>query len=252
MVRALSELGHYDRARKILGKGLRRFPDSYQLWVCTGGLYANLGDHFKSLKCFETALRFAPEGSWEALYNKAIALEKLGSYGEATEVLDDLIEKHPYEPKFLAERGCCALELGYPQEAIHYYQSAMGLWEQAPSVYEGVCIYSGLCTAYAEMGLKKEAVEIALEGLRRFPDEDPVLYHNVGATFLEMGWKQEAREVLKKGVEKFPEDDELKKFFKDVDNNIDDPENDGNPALLGMLLLIALKHKKLKKKRSCH
>ena len=122
----------------------------------------------------------------------------------------------------------------------------MGLWEQAPPVYPGVCIYVGLCAAYVGVGEKKEAAEIAMEGIRRFPDEDPAPYHNVGATFLEMGWKQEAREVLKKGVEKFPEDAELKQFLKDVDNNIDDPDNDGDSTLFGMLILIALNHRKLK------
>jgi len=33
------------------------------------------------------------------------------------------------------------------------------------------------------MRMKKEAVEIAVEGLRIFPDEDSIIYHNVGLAF---------------------------------------------------------------------
>jgi hypothetical protein len=46
-------------------------------------------------------------------------------------------------------------------------------------------------------------LEIALEGLKKFQDDDPALYQNVAATFYEMGWRKEVIEVLKKGVEKF-------------------------------------------------
>jgi len=61
MASALTEMGHYDEARRLLKSGLKRFPKSYALWVAIGALHDSLGDHFKSLKCMETALRFAPE-----------------------------------------------------------------------------------------------------------------------------------------------------------------------------------------------
>jgi tetratricopeptide (TPR) repeat protein len=217
--------------------------------VCLGCLHDKLGDQYESLRCHEIAHQFAPGGSWEALYNKAISLAKLGSYGEAAAILGDLIKEHPEDPKFFAERGYCAMNQGYPHEALQYYQIAMRLWEQAPSVCEGVCIYSGLCTAYAELGLKKEATEIALEGLKRFPDEDAILYHNVKASFLGMGWKQEAIEVLKKGVEKFPEDEELKNLLQNVEGNMDDPDNGVKPPLLGLILLAALIYKWMRDRR---
>ena len=99
------------------------------------------------------------------------------------------------------------------------------------------------------MGQKKEAAEIALEGLRRFPDEDPILYQNVCATFWEMGWKQESREVLKKGIEKFPENEELKKVLEDIDDDTDDPDDGVKPPLLGLMLLTALIYKRMKERR---
>ena len=249
MSRALTEMKYYDEARRLLEAGLRRFPNSYQLWVALGALNDVLGDPVGVLKCCDMAILCAPEGSWEARYNKVITLEKLGSYEEATEILDGLIHKYPEDPKYLAERGYCASQTGYPQDALQYYQRAMEFWAKKPCACTGVSIYAGLCSAYFDMGEKKKAMEIALEGLKRFPGEDPILYQNVGATFWEMGWKQEAREVLKKGLEKFPEDEDLKKFFSDVDADMDDPDGGIKPPILGLILLTALIHKKMRGRR---
>ena len=96
--------------------------------------------------------------------------------------------------------------------------------------------------------MKREAMEIALEGVKKFPDDDPALYQNVGATFLEMGWRKEVIEVLKKGVEKFPDDEDLKNFLKDVEDDMDDPDKGDKPPILGLILLMALVHKKMRKK----
>jgi tetratricopeptide (TPR) repeat protein len=248
MARALTEMGFYDEARKLLEAGLRRFPNSYALWVAMAALYENLGDDFESLKCLEIALQFASEDNSTGLYNKALILMKIGSYGDAVSIIDDLIQKYPDDPKYLTERGSCALDMGYPQEALQYYQNAMEAWRRSPTIYEGLCVYSGLCSSYMELGMKREAMEIALEGLKKFPDEDPVLYHNVGATFLEMGWREEAIDALKKGVKKFPDDEELKKFLKELEDNIDNPEDGEKLPILGLILLMALLYKKLRGK----
>jgi tetratricopeptide (TPR) repeat protein len=223
MARALTGMKCYDEARRLLEAGLRRFPNSNQLWVGLGGLNTSQGDYSGALKCFDMAIQCSSGESWEARYNKVIVLGQLGSYEEAVEILDDLIEEYPEDPKYLSERGYCASEMGYPQDALEYFQGAMEFWRKNPSVYTGISIYTGLCHACFEIGEKRKAMEVALEGLKRFPDEDPALYQNVGATFLEMGWKDEAREVLKEGAEKFPEDEDLKSFSKYLDDNMDDP-----------------------------
>ncbi len=248
MARALTEMGRYDEARRVLEKGLKRFPDSYALWIAMGALCSELGDDFEVLKCLDLALRFAPEDNSAGLYNKAMVLIKLGCYGDALPIMNELIERYPDDPKYLADRGSLALDMGYPQEALPYYQKAMEIWQQNPVDYTGICLYTGLCSAYSELGMKKEAMEIALEGLKKFPDEDPALYQNVAATFYDMGWRNECMEILKKGTEKFPEDEDLKKFLKDVEDDMDDPDGGEKPPLLSFFLLMALLHKKMKKK----
>jgi hypothetical protein len=74
------------------------------------------------------------------------------------------------------------------------------------------------------------------------------LYQNVGATFLDLGWKEEAREVLKEGVEKFPEDEDLKQFFKDLNEDLDDPDGGIKPPILGLILLAAILQKRFRKR----
>jgi tetratricopeptide (TPR) repeat protein len=241
-------MGHYDEARRILEKGLKEFPDSCALWTGLGILHDLLGDHLESLKCFEAAIKFDPTSSSGPLYNKVLALMGLGSYMDAVSIIDHLIEENPEEPKYLAERGNCALETGYPREALQYFEKAMALFSESPDPHTGVSIYAGFCSVYMGLGMKREAMEIALEGLKRFPDEDSALYHNAGAAFYEMGWRNECLEILKKGVEKFPNDEELKKFLKGVEDDMDNPGDGDKPPLIGVLLLMALIHKKWRKK----
>ena len=249
MARALTEMEYYDEARRLLERGLKRYPDSYALWVAMGGLYESLGDDFEALRCMDIALQFAQGDNSTGLYNKFLILTKLGCYGDAVQIIEGLIERYPENHQYLADRGSCALDMGYPQETLGYYQKAMKLWQHSQGVHEGICIYSGLCSAYFELGMKREAMEIAFEGLKKFPDEDPILYQNVGATFFQMGWDKKAIEVLKKGIEKFPEDEELKQFLKNVEENIDDPDGGEKPPLLSLILFLALIHKKMMKRR---
>jgi tetratricopeptide (TPR) repeat protein len=96
--------------------------------------------------------------------------------------------------------------------------------------------------------MKREAMEITLEGLKKFPDVDPVLYQNVGATFYEMGWRKEAIEILQKGVEKFPDDEELKECLKNIEDDTDDPDGNLKPPILGLFLLMILLYKKGRKR----
>jgi tetratricopeptide (TPR) repeat protein len=62
IARALTEMGYYDEARRLLEVGLRKLPKSYALWVAMGAWHDSLGEDFESLKCMEIALRFAPAG----------------------------------------------------------------------------------------------------------------------------------------------------------------------------------------------
>jgi tetratricopeptide (TPR) repeat protein len=216
-------------------KGLRKFRKSCNLWTGCGIVNNLLGNGLQALRCFEVAIEFGPQETPELFYNKASALVNLRRYKEAILILDRLIEHYP-GPMYLAERGNCSLETGYPYEALRYYQKALDLLDKNPEVEAGLCIYAGLSAAYIELGMRKEAMEIALEGISRYPDKEPCLYHNLASALMAMGHKEEARGVLKSGIKRFPESEHLKKLLKYLDD-MDDPG--GRSAIFGILLLVA-------------
>jgi len=243
--RALTDMGYYDEAQKLLIKGLRKFRKSCRLWTGCGIVNNLLGNGFRSLRCFEAAIEFGPTETPELFYNKTLALVKLQRYKEAILILDHLIEHYP-RPMYLAERGNCSLEIGYPYEALRYYQKALDFLNKNPEVEAGVCIYTGLSATYIELGMRKEAMEIALEGISRYPDKEPALYYNLGSTLMAMGYKEEARGVLKLGIKRFPESEYLKKLLSDLDDK-DDPG--GRSPIFGILLLVVLIKRRFRRKR---
>ncbi|OGP88055.1 MAG: hypothetical protein A2156_01080 [Deltaproteobacteria bacterium RBG_16_48_10] len=241
MIRAYMEMEYYDEARKLIDKGLRRFPESYGLWVAKGMLNQKLGYDLESFKCFQSALKYAPSGRLEALYDMATSLSKMGHHVEALKLYKRLVKKDPSEPMYLMALGSCLLDLKYPREALRYYKKA----------YEtgGLCvgIFEGFFHSFMSMGLKEAALEVALEGLKEFPDEDPLIYAMVGAAYFEMDWANEAKEILNQGLKKFPGNKGLKEILEEIDEDPDDP--DGNKsALLGLVLLKALRNKKYVKR----
>lgn len=165
---ALTELGRYDEAKRVLEYGLRKFPKSCALWTDMGILYDHLGDYSEALNCFEAALRFSSGENPGLLYNKALILIRMGSCRDAVSIIDNLIEMYPEDARYLAERGYLSLEMGYPEEALKYLQKAMELFMKSPTTDVGVAIYSGLCCAYMGLGMKRKRWKLPLKGLPNF------------------------------------------------------------------------------------
>jgi tetratricopeptide (TPR) repeat protein len=244
--RALTDMGYYNEALKLLMNGLRKFRKSCNLWTGCGIVNNLLGNGLQALRCFEAAIEFGPKETPELFYNKASALVNLRRYKEAIPILDQLIEHCPGRPMYLAERGECSLNTGYPYEALRYYQKALDLLDKNPEVEAGLCIYAGLSATYIELGMGKEAMEIALEGISRYPDKEPCLYYNLASALMAMGRKQEAREVLESGIKRFPESENLKMLLIDLED-MDDPHG-GTSATFGILLLVAWVKRRLRRR----
>ena len=89
-------------------------------------------------------------------------------------------------------------------------------------------------------------MEIALEGISRYPDKEPCLYYNLASALMGMGHKEEAREVLESGIKRFPESEHLKKLLRELDDT-DDPDR-GSSTILSILLLVALIKRRFRRK----
>ena len=241
--RALTDLKEYTEAGKLLVKGLKRFPDSSPLLVARGLLNFRLGDSCEALRDFNRAVQLTPDNSY-ALYDKALALNDLGYNLEASEILSRLVKEYPDEPEYRLELGFTMLELRHPDDAAMNYRKTLEMGYESPSVY------GGLCCAYVEMGMKADALEIASEGLRKFPDEHPGLYENLGEAYNGMGWADEARDVVKKGIGKFPDDEKLKRLLQDIEDEDNKKGMKGKLQMTGLYLFLSLLLKKLSKYRA--
>jgi tetratricopeptide (TPR) repeat protein len=237
MIRAYIEMEYYDEARKLIEKGLRRYPESYGLWIARGVLNQRLGYDLESLKCFQFAQKYAPADRSEAFFDIASSLFDLGYHVEALKICKRLVKKDPDEPMYLMALGSCLLKMKYPKEALKYYKRAYDTGKLSIGIFEG------LYHSYASMGLKKEALEIALQGLREFTSEDPHMYAIAADAYHKLGWRDEANSILNEGLKKFPRDQELKEMLDEIDDGSDDPDRDKS-TLLGLLLLKAYLNKK--------
>jgi len=121
--RALVEMEYYDDSRRILEKGLKKFPRSYCLLVAMGLLHKRLGHEVDALQYFNQALKYSPYDR-HALYDKAITLSELGYYEDSLSIIKKLIKKYPDDPEHLIEAGYCHLMMGYAENAVKYYKKA--------------------------------------------------------------------------------------------------------------------------------
>ena len=89
------------------------------------------------------------------------------------------------------------------------------------------------------MNLISDAIDIALDGLRKFSDEDPLMYNNVGAGYFEMGWLNEARDIVDKGLMIFPDNEILINLLEEIEDARNIPDKDNDLTFMLLLILVA-------------
>jgi len=110
---------------------------------------------------------------------------------------------------FITQVGYCHLQIGYPEDASGHFKSLLN------KGCAGSDDYNGLFCAYYDMGLLDDAIEVAKEGIR-----------------------------------KFPKDEGLKEFLKIIEDEIDNPDDDDKKPPIKEILIISALIKKLCNKRA--
>jgi tetratricopeptide (TPR) repeat protein len=197
---------HYAEGRRVLEKGLKRFPESTLLYISMGIAYHLEEYDHVALLYYKYALQCSPADR-HALYQKAVSLNCLSCYEEAESILRELNMKYPDDPDYIAWIGHCLFGQGYHEEAIRYYTQAKNMGYLRPD------LHARLYIAYCCMGLKNDALHIAEEGLREFPDDHPEIYMSLGDAYFEMGWVEEAKSILNEGLRKFPGDEDIQNLL---------------------------------------
>ena len=97
--------------------------------------------------------------------------------------------------------------------------------------------------------MKNEALLIAEEGLREFPDDCSEIYMSLGDAYFEMGWLEEARGILTEGLRKFPGDEGIEIMLKRIEDETNDTDKGKKPPIIRLLLLLSLIQKRLLKQK---
>ncbi len=109
---------------------------------------------------------------------------------------------------------------------------------------------NGLFWTYFECGIIGDAIETVRDGIRMFPADDSVLYHDLANAYHEKEWFNEARETANEGLKMFPDDQDLKDLLDLINQDDNDPDDDKKPPLKALLGFMLLKEA-LKKGKQC-
>jgi tetratricopeptide (TPR) repeat protein len=240
LVRCLTETGRFGEAKKVLNSGLKKYPNSDSLWVAMGNLHLTLENYSEALKCFHRAILLSPDHNSTALFSASVGFKKLNRFQQAILILDSLIRKHPEDALFLVERGHCAIEMGNPQEALVFYLRAKSIWRNSGNFQEALALFSGLTTVYIDLQMNKEALKIAVEGLKKLDGGHPILFYNLGRALCGMNMIEEARETLREGLRKFPNNADLLELIQEIEDDMDSPSPQGGTEIIFALILLAL------------
>ena len=121
--------------------------------------------------------------SYPALRNRALALELLGRYEEALQLLDRAEAMRPEEIEVFLQRGITLLKAGQPTAASDVFRRYR---ESIKRGVPGPMFYAHAVLASAMEGSTEDAVRIGREGLTHHPADGAILV-NTGAVLEQVG-----------------------------------------------------------------
>ncbi len=240
MAIALMGLRLYREAKRLLEKGLKRFPESSRLLLGMGNFYYDIKDYSSSLKYFDLSLKYSPNCE-DTLFGKGCALFGIGYYEEASLMFRQILEGWSDYPGSLIMMGKYYLLTGYPEEASFYFKRSLGIWSCSAEAYVG------LFSSYLEMNLYTDALQIARECFREYHDH-PDSYFILAEAYWIKGWENEAKDVLTEGIKRFPDDERLKELLKEIEDENDNPDDGKKLPLLPVLLCLQILRRKLERR----
>ncbi len=121
--------------------------------------------------------------TYPALRNRALALELLGRYDEALQLLDRAEAMRPEEVDVFLQRGITLLKAGQPTRASDVFRRYR---ESVRSEVPSPMFYAHAVLAAAMEGSTEDAVRIGREGLTHHPTDGAILV-NTGAVLEQVG-----------------------------------------------------------------
>jgi tetratricopeptide (TPR) repeat protein len=177
-------------------------PDDPELNRRLASLLLATGERGRSITCLRRVAAQAPADDLETLTALGIELSRDGQYGEALELLDEVVARAPELSSAHANLGMALLEAGRLDESVNASLRALELDESSGQAY------CGLGLAYQRLERLTEAAH-AFTATEQLMPESPIGPLNLAVVLDALGEREEARLALLRAAALAPEDREI-------------------------------------------
>lgn len=197
--KAVSEIAeeNYKDAKELLRLALKENPDFFEAYIKMAEVLIALGEHETAKRVIARALSLR-DNDPSAMLLEATLAAATQDKESAIKVCDAKVAKLPKNLMFITEVGNIALNKGWHEEAIRYFEMARNL---DPNVIQ---TYNRLGIAYSRSSNFDGALamyELAL----KIDQLDPGIYFNIGMVYYRKNEKEAALEKFKKSSELAPD-----------------------------------------------
>ncbi len=200
----------YEEAKEFLRLSIKENPEFIDAYAKMTETLIELQDNKAAKRVIERASSLEPDNPKLQLLQARIAADTQ-SKEAAINALDQSVSKRPRDLLFIIEIGNIALNKGWIEEAIRYYEMAKSL---DPDL---VHAYNRLGIAYSRAGRFDEALGM-YENALKVDEKDAGIYFNIGMTHCRMGKEDKALVSFKKSNRLDPELSEPKKWIAKLES----------------------------------
>lgn len=187
---------NHPAAIEFLFKGLEQGDDPHEIWSLLAMEYMVLENYEEAKNYFRLCIEEEAD-DFQILYNLLFCLDYLKAHQEALEILNNILEKNPYNEIAWLESGKQYLNLNQEEEALSAFEFAI----ISEDTFTGA--YIEKAKLLEKMGRINQAIE-NYELAARIQDPSAYLYIRIASCHQHLGNHQLALQHFKKGINEDP------------------------------------------------
>jgi tetratricopeptide (TPR) repeat protein len=229
---ALSKIGRFDDADAMLAEVMARLPHREDLMTAHAWVAHDRQHWPTALRRWEAVISLGKQPR-QPRHLAAVALDALGRYGEAAQVLAPALRMFPDDQELAVLNAWLATRRRDTEEARRLWRDVRARFTDIPDGYRGEA------AALVDVGRLDEADAVLVEGLKHFADnfelagdhariaeyrpnwplaagrwrevvarcpDEPAAHIELCNSLLKSGQPEEAQTVVKESLQRFPED----------------------------------------------
>ncbi len=165
------EVADYDQAAVFCGKAAQLDDDNEAIKASLGDIYVKQGQYYDAINAYKQALEIDGDQT-EIMVKLGTTYVQMKRFGPAELILKKAIDAQPDKPAPQIAMGFCQLKQGHYQQALAFYQGALGVNDHNEEAYNGVGVAYMLMylrakqqTQAAQTALRPQDIEYAKQAL---------------------------------------------------------------------------------------